>query len=61
MIGPFLMQVLAKLRAELTYSVFESVDATERGDINPQRESLLASGKHALLVRTDFHSKMGST
>lgn len=40
------LQVLAKLRAELTYSVFESVDAAENDVINPQRDSLLATGEH---------------
>eukprot|EP00892_Ulva_mutabilis_P010907 jgi/Ulvmu1/8189/UM040_0086.1 len=45
--------VLAKLRAELTYEVFESVDATEHSDTNSQRDALLGSGKDASLAQSE--------
>lgn len=44
------VQVLAKLRAELTFSVFESVDAADNETVNPQRDAFVATGE--MLVHT---------
>lgn len=38
------IQVLAKMRAELTFSVFESVDAAESVSVNPKRDAFIATG-----------------
>lgn len=47
------LQVLAKIRAQLTFEVFESVEATESDVANPLRDSFVATGELAETVQPE--------